>query len=88
MSSEHENLSPVIDLDKSSIDSLHIEWTTLQVLQMYILLRVLLKYEPAEGDSLEVIYLTRQVQLKTILINQLNVKLDGFVRHSRIEILM
>ena len=37
-----------------------------------------------EGDSLEAIYLTRQVQLKTPA-NQLNVKLDA-VRHSSANI--
>jgi len=84
MSSEHENLSPVIDLDKTSIATVtHRMDNITSSSDVYPAASFVEATEP-EGDSLEAIYLTRQVQLKTPA-NQLNVKLDA-VRHSSANI--
>ena len=84
MSSEHENLSPVIDLDKSSIATITHRMDNITSSSDVYPTESFVEATEPEGDSLEAIYLTRQVQLKTPA-NQLNVKLDA-VRHSSANI--
>jgi len=76
MTSEFDNLSPVIDLDRASIAAVTHRLNNVQSSSDVYPTALFVPATEPEGDSLEAIYLTRQVQMKSAA-NQINVKFDA-----------
>ena len=76
MTSEFDNLTPVIDLDRASIATVTHRLNNIQSSSDVYPTTLYVPATEPEGDSLEAIYLTRQVQMKSAA-NQINVKFDA-----------
>ena len=76
MTSEFDNLTPVVDLDRASIAAVTHRINNIQSSSDVYPTSLFVPATEPEGDSLEAIYLTRQVQMKSAA-NQINVKFDA-----------
>jgi hypothetical protein len=76
MTSEFDNLTPVVDLDRASIAAVTHRLNNIQSSSDVYPTSLFVPATEPEGDSLEAIYLTRQVQMKSAA-NQINVKFDA-----------
>ena len=76
MSTSNSHVSPVIDLDRASIAAVTHRLNNIQSSSDVYPTSLFVPATEPEGDSLEAIYLTRQVQMKSAA-NQINVKFDA-----------